>query len=220
MRYVLPFLAILALAACEPPVAEPGGGVGFQDYDNYRSQQARLERQRNLPPAQPLPQQQPQSGPPVQFGAPLGAPLAPAGDPAAGGGPGAAIAADAMAALGTRPAQGQAAPAQGGFGEPAAAPASPPVQTAPSAPAVSPGSNIVAYALATSHPVGQQMHRRSGTFNQARLDRACAAYPSDGMAQEAFLTRGGPERDPLGLDPDGDGYACRWDPSPFRSIRN
>ncbi len=27
---------------------------------------------------------------------------------------------------------------------------------------------------------------------------------------------GGPERDQFGIDPDGDGYACRWDPSPFR----
>ena len=27
---------------------------------------------------------------------------------------------------------------------------------------------------------------------------------------------GGPERDQFGIDPDGDGYACSWDPSPFR----
>ncbi|NDH39999.1 MAG: hypothetical protein EBY45_06195 [Gammaproteobacteria bacterium] len=25
-----------------------------------------------------------------------------------------------------------------------------------------------------------------------------------------------PERDPMGLDPDGDGFACGWDPEPFR----
>ena len=36
------------------------------------------------------------------------------------------------------------------------------------------------------------------------------------LAQIEFLERGGPARDRLGLDPDGDGYACAWDPTPFR----
>ena len=40
---------------------------------------------------------------------------------------------------------------------------------------------------------------------------------SDAAAQEAFLKAGGPERDRYGLDPDGDGFACRWDPTPFRA---
>lgn len=74
--------------------------------------------------------------------------------------------------------------------------------------------NIVDYALATKHPVGTQMYRRSsfGSRNAAR----CAGYASPDLAQEAFLAKGGPEKDRLGLDPDGDGYACGWDPSPFR----
>jgi hypothetical protein len=33
------------------------------------------------------------------------------------------------------------------------------------------------------------------------------------------LSNGGPERDRLGLDPDGDGFACYWDPTPFRLAR-
>lgn len=76
------------------------------------------------------------------------------------------------------------------------------------------GPNIVDYALATNHPVGAQLYRRSsfGGNSGAR----CAGYASPDLAQEAFLARGGPERDRLGLDPDGDGYACGWDPSPFR----
>ena len=76
------------------------------------------------------------------------------------------------------------------------------------------GPNIVDYALATSHPVGTQLYRRStlGGGGGAR----CGGYASPDLAQEAFLSRGGPERDRLGLDPDGDGYACGWDPSPFR----
>ena len=47
--------------------------------------------------------------------------------------------------------------------------------------------------------------------------RNCAKYVSDAAAQEAFLKTGGPERDRYGLDPDGDGFACRWDPTPFRA---
>ena len=29
---------------------------------------------------------------------------------------------------------------------------------------------------------------------------------------------GGPKVDPKGIDPDGDGFACYWDPKPFRSV--
>lgn len=77
------------------------------------------------------------------------------------------------------------------------------------------GPNIVDYALATSHPVGTQLYRRSN-FGAGNLLAKCARYGSSDQAQQEFLRRGGPERDRLGLDPDGDGYACSWDPSPFR----
>ena len=36
------------------------------------------------------------------------------------------------------------------------------------------------------------------------------------QAQQDFLAKGGPERDRMGVDPDGDGFACAWDPRPFR----
>ena len=81
------------------------------------------------------------------------------------------------------------------------------------------GPNIVAYALSTSNPVGQSVHRRSGRFNEDKYRRACAQYGSSDQAQAAFLEAGGPERDRRGLDPDGDGFACRWDPTPFRNAR-
>ncbi|TGD44233.1 hypothetical protein EEB11_05965 [Pseudotabrizicola sediminis] len=77
------------------------------------------------------------------------------------------------------------------------------------------GPNIVDYALATSHPRGTQLYRRSG-FGVGNTAAKCAGYASPDLAQQAFLERGGPERDRLGLDPDGDGYACTWDPSPYR----
>ncbi len=76
--------------------------------------------------------------------------------------------------------------------------------------------NIVAYALKTRHPVGTKLYTRIGINRQARFERNCAAYPSPDLAQIDFLARGGPERDWLGLDPDGDGFACGWNPEPFR----
>ncbi|MDR7125860.1 hypothetical protein [Pseudotabrizicola sp. 4114] len=77
------------------------------------------------------------------------------------------------------------------------------------------GPNIVDYALATNHPRGTQLYKRSG-FAGGNAAGKCAGYASPDLAQQAFLARGGPERDRLGLDPDGDGYACTWDPSPYR----
>lgn len=78
------------------------------------------------------------------------------------------------------------------------------------------GPNIVEYALKTSNPIGTQIYTRSPLSTRARAERNCGKYPSSDMAQLEFLGRGGPERDRLGLDPDGDGYACEWDPRPFR----
>lgn len=78
------------------------------------------------------------------------------------------------------------------------------------------GPNIVEYALSTSHPVGTKLYTRIGFNKQARYQRNCAKYASADQAQLDFLDRGGPQRDRLGLDPDGDGYACGWDPTPFR----
>ena len=81
------------------------------------------------------------------------------------------------------------------------------------------GVNIVAYALSTSNGVGQQVYRRSGNVSDSKFQRACARYASSDKAQEAFLKAGGPKRDRQGLDPDGDGFACYWDPTPFRAAR-
>lgn len=78
------------------------------------------------------------------------------------------------------------------------------------------GPNIVAYALQTKHPAGTQVYRRVGVNRDARFQRNCAKYTSPDKAQIDFLEKGGPERDRLGIDPDGDGFACGWDPAPFR----
>lgn len=78
------------------------------------------------------------------------------------------------------------------------------------------GPNIVSYALQNKHPVGTAVYTRRG-FNKARkYERACVGYSHPDQAQIAFLSAGGPERDREGMDPDGDGYACTWDPTPYR----
>lgn len=76
--------------------------------------------------------------------------------------------------------------------------------------------NIVQYALETSHPRGQRIYSRSGINLAAKARRRCAGYASADLAQMDFLAKGGPRRDKLGLDPDGDGYACAWNPAPYR----
>lgn len=76
--------------------------------------------------------------------------------------------------------------------------------------------NIVSYALSSSNPVGVRVYSRVGINMAKRAERNCAGFPSPDQAQIAFLAKGGPEKDRLGLDPDGDGYACAWDPTPFR----
>ena len=81
------------------------------------------------------------------------------------------------------------------------------------------GPNIVSYALQTSNPMGQRLYRRVGVAAQSRFQRNCGKYGSPDLAQTVFLGRGGPQKDRLGLDPDGDGYACHWDPRPFRKAR-
>ncbi|MCC5956692.1 MAG: hypothetical protein JJU07_11365 [Natronohydrobacter sp.] len=78
------------------------------------------------------------------------------------------------------------------------------------------GPNLFVYALSTQHNVGEARYNRSHPLRWRRWEAACAQYPSQDLAQEAFLAAGGPVNDPNHLDPDGDGFACWWDPAPFR----
>jgi len=87
--------------------------------------------------------------------------------------------------------------------------------TAAEAPAAS-GPNLFVYALSTRHAVGDVRYTRRHPLRWRRWEAACAQYPHQDLAQEAFLAAGGPEEDPEHMDPDGDGYACWWDPAPFR----
>ena len=83
-----------------------------------------------------------------------------------------------------------------------------------------PGSkvpSIVEYAIKTTNPVGMQLYSRPFA-SATRFEWNCGRYSSQSAAQEAFLVKGGPKFDSNGLDPDGDGFACYWDPEPFRRV--
>ena len=78
------------------------------------------------------------------------------------------------------------------------------------------GVNIALYAQQTTNAVGVPLYGRSVV---GRVRSGCARYASADEAQRAFLASGGPTRDALRLDPDGDGFACGWDPAPYRQLR-
>lgn len=189
-------LALLALAACAPTVPNSAAGVGFAPYESYETE---------------------------ALGQPAGAP------PISGEVPGSAATAAAPNLNNPRISDEQdfdAVSARESIESDAArlerlrqeyqviTPRPVPERSGSGEP------NIVAFALETSHPVGQQVYRRSGSqpSQEAFLAR-CAAFVSPDAAQRAFLEDGGPERDRRSLDPDGDGYACAWDPTPFRAAR-
>ncbi len=81
------------------------------------------------------------------------------------------------------------------------------------------GPSIVEYALSTTNNVGEPLYKRFSLGGQKRFERNCASYGSPDLAQQAFLNSGGPKRDRYGIDPDGDGFACGWNPAPFRNVR-
>lgn len=241
MRSVLLLLGATAFAACAPTIPDSAEGVGFQDYSEYeRNREAQLRGQGAagiVPPpqvnsvAQAAPEGQ-VSGQPLSAIRGLGEaqPETERDDSSED------LAREAVAALGPRAASEAAeADATGGVSDqgfaPSAASDTPETeaerqarmaaqyeQIAPSALPERPedATNIVEYALSTTHRVGQSRYRRSAIQFRSH-EGACAQFANQDLAQEEFLRRGGPERDPLNLDPDGDGFACWWDPEPYRA---
>lgn len=238
MRYLICGVAALALMACEPTipdsgagVVERGQGVGFSDYDSYEAErEARLNGSASASTV---------AAPPPVDGAPLGG-----GDSVAESNAriAAAAANSGVAPLDASPSNAapavvsnargisgendfNAVSAQRDIEDDARLIAQNRAQYQVVAPEALPsreGSgrpNIVAYALQTSHPVGTALYRRGGFNAEAKFQRACAGFASDDLAQEEFLAQGGPEKDRQGMDPDGDGYACGWNPAPFRAVR-
>jgi hypothetical protein len=231
MTRILTIIAALGLAACAPQVPDSGAGagVGFQDYDSYLAQQR--ARDQALRTGQPVA---------------IGAPVAPASDAVVvvQQTPEQQTASAAVAAIGgTQPdvqtqvaatstpradnpdlsdeQDFQAVSSRQTIQSDAQRRANQSAQyevVAPKAVPSRPRNSVqtpIEFAVATSHPIGQKVYRRS-PFSSDKSARACAKYTSGEAAQDAFMKSGGPKRDKLGLDPDGDGYACRWDPSVYR----
>ncbi len=76
----------------------------------------------------------------------------------------------------------------------------------------------IQFAVATKHPVGKRMYNRLNV-SLGNVTKPCNRYQSDELAQFVFLKSGGPTFDSRGVDPDGDGYACGWDPSVYRNLK-
>jgi len=80
------------------------------------------------------------------------------------------------------------------------------------------GVNIALFARETTNEVGDKKYGRA--LIKVRFSAVeCGKFATSDDAQRYFLANNGPEKDPLNLDPDGDGFACRWSPEFYRSLR-
>lgn len=84
-------------------------------------------------------------------------------------------------------------------------------------PEVVAGVNIITYARETTNAVGTRIYRRP-SIRRTNSSSQCRKFNSDDDAQRNFLANGGPQDDPLNLDPNGDGFACRWSPEAYRAL--
>lgn len=202
--------AILAsLSACAPPLPDSNPqakGVGFGDYSTYQRYTApQPEVRTTTPPPAPTPES---ASPPVTAG---GTPLVAPGIDVAGVDTSRISDEqnfDAVSSRETIESDAARLKAQRDtFTEVAPEPV--PTRSGDDA-------NVVAYALSTNHPVGQKVYNRGGLISDKRYQRSCAAFASTDLAQEAFLKAGGPQKDRLKIDPDGDGFACGWNPAKYR----
>lgn len=211
MRLYVPAIAVLALGACAPtvPNSGAGAGVGFGGYSSYEQQRAARESQLQ---GQAIPAGRTVSGetvtpPPTQT-------RQTTARPANTNNVGISDEQDFGAVSGRESIesdrerlerqraqyvqiQATAVPTGGGR-----------------------SANVVEFALSTTNRVGEALYRRSKVFAHSRFVRNCLKYPSPDLAQEVFLQSGGPRKDGKGLDPDGDGFACSWDPQPFRNAKS
>jgi hypothetical protein len=198
---------LLVLAACGTTSSpnDVSEGVGFQDYQQYQARRAAL---RNATPQTVLPPADVTADP---LAPPLPGAVARGPGPAQATGPTdvASIAAAAIAEAERVPPTGPAQPAIAAGGDDFVAPPLPEGM-------VVLGANVVAFALSTSHPVGQRVYPRFN-LRLGRPEVRCGDFRTTDLAQDWFLENEGPERDRAGLDPDGDGFACNWDPERYRA---
>jgi hypothetical protein len=229
-------LSALVLAACTPSTTDTGGGVGFQDYNSYIRgvQPAPAGAAVVPPPGMPAGAFDPAAAA-AAIDRADGTSLPPAVDPYAAPLDTGAERPRGGAPAGIQEESGEVASHTGISDEQdfAAVAARETIESdaeriarnrseyvvvqpkeLPTRPGDS-GPSIVEFALATNHAPGVQMYKRGGLKRDSAS--ACGKYASPDLAQQDFLGKGGPERDRMGVDPDGDGFACSWDPRPFRT---
>ena len=79
--------------------------------------------------------------------------------------------------------------------------------------------NMINYALNTKHAPGTVVHDREiFFFNREKYLERCNQFVDSDEAQQFFLNNGGPKEDSANLDPDGDGFACSWNPERYRQL--
>ena len=234
MRFLLLGAAGLMLTACSPGipdsaagVVDRGQGVGFGNYDDYASRrdaalEGRTAPQSVLPPqAGGASATTPATGDPdAATAAALNSGVAPINAQPGNSAPQVVTNAAGISAENDF----QAVSDQRDIADDAALLAQNRAQyqvITPTSLPTRPGTdmpNIVEYALRTTNPVGTPLYSRNRFRAEVKFQRACSQYASADMAQEAFLSLGGPERDREGMDPDGDGFACNWSPMPYRRV--
>ncbi len=80
-------------------------------------------------------------------------------------------------------------------------------------------ANVVKFARETTHPKGTKVYNRPAFRDRVQSASVCRRFASNDEAQRQFLANGGPTTDRFNLDPDGDGFACRFDPATYRNLK-
>jgi hypothetical protein len=204
MRALTSTMLMGFLAACAPNLPDSGAGAGFDNSDAaQRAREAELDTGQPLVPGPVLSDEATSGG--LGFAQPTSGGLATA-QPTSGG---LATVQPTTVSIGLSPPVVDEAYSARQIAKKTPIPLADGSQT-----------NIVEYALSTSNPPGTKLYSRSILNSAARTARNCAKFTWPDEAQIAFLSNGGPQRDRQGLDPDGDGYACSWDPAPLRQPEN
>jgi len=208
MRTSLILLAMAGLAACSPPVPDSGAGVGFGSYDEY--QEGQIARDRQLRRGSPVvsgPLAAEQSGSAQQTAAPqTTTPQTEAQ----------ATAAAAVAAI-----QPGETPQQAGTFQTAGIDAdTTQISDEQDFDAVSSRQTIQSDAQRRAQQSAQYRVVQPTAVPERPADRTPTPIEFALQVQHplGFLKAGGPEKDKLKLDPDGDGYACAWNPGKYRQL--
>ena len=77
--------------------------------------------------------------------------------------------------------------------------------------------NVARFARETKNKKGEKIYTRL-SFSIYDNWNECSKFKTKDEAQRTFLTDGGPYKDRFNLDPDGDGFACEWDPAIYREL--